>query len=142
MGIPVCDVVIGEYSYEVKALDAVTGRKAFVKLVNMLGPSFKDGMDDAAVFAELAHTIKPEDMDHFCKLFGARTEVSGPGIAEGSTRTLTEVFFMEHFASNYFDMLEWLAFCLKVNFESFFRGMQRLQKDLRPKVETSPSAKA
>ena len=146
MGIQTREITIGDFTYEVKQLDAITGRKAFVRLCNILGPVFANAEqlqnenDAAALFGAFASSLKEADMDHFCEMFGARTEVT-PLAGGGEPRTLVKLFFMEHFAGNYMEMLEWLAFCLQVNFESFFVGMQRI-KDEREARKAALSAKA
>lgn len=116
---------IGSHTYTVTTLDAVKGRKAFVRLLNVMGPILKSASDVETLVANLASGLSPADMDHFCELFGGVTTVTG-GEYGDKTPLLLPAAFGTHFAGNYLEMFEWLGFCFEANFGSFFKGVGNL----------------
>lgn len=125
---------IGANLYQVTQLDAIRGRGVFTRFVKLIAPVFgelaekgaeKTGM--AKALAALASNITAEDMNFFCDSFAPTTCLVTTG-DDGKTRrpNLKEHFGL-HFASNYAEMLQWLYFCLEVNFGSFFAeaGLRR-----------------
>lgn len=142
---------IGAHAYKVTQLDAVTGRRAFTKLFKIAGPALakiENGIDETSLggaLTELVTRLEPADVDYFCDVFAAVTEVSGGRYTKEAPQ-LDDVFAL-HFASNYLEMFQWLAFCLQVNFSSFFVGIgqliAKLVADRKAKAasnSTSPTA--
>lgn len=67
----------------------------------------------------MADRITPDEMEFFCETFAPLTQVT----TNGKTPILKDVFD-DHFAANYDEMINWLGFCLQVNFESFLGGQK------------------
>ena len=116
---------IGPCTYKVTQLGAIKGRAAFLRLVKVLGPMLGGAVDQdgkvrdkdfdlGKLFASM--TLDEDDLTYFCDLFGERTFVVKP---DGKMPRLDNVFD-EHFAGQYIDMVQWLAFAVKVNFADFF----------------------
>lgn len=119
---------IGGFTYQVTQLDAITGRKAFTRLMKVIGPAIGKlqgaGGEDASLgqaFAELTGNLSEEDVDYFCDVFAKQTAVSGGDLREGAEPQLSDIFSI-HFAGRYFELMQWLVFAFKVNFSSFFGG--------------------
>lgn len=124
---------IGSYTYTVTQLDALRGRRAAVRLGNILGiaggaMNGEATADDvggtlAAAIGRILERLTEEQFDYFCDLFAEQTTVSGPGF-QGQPQ-LNDVF-ATHFADRYGDMVQWFVFCLEVNFRSFIGGLRPL----------------
>jgi hypothetical protein len=86
-------------SYTVTQLGAITGRKVMARM-----PKMRD-MDDAT-------------MDFLCDAFAASTTV--PMAIQASKASSVQVslkdVFDDHFAGKYKALMEWLYFCVEVNF--------------------------
>lgn len=131
---------IGSNGYEVTQLGAIEGRRVFARLAQIMG-----GMVGALAaggkpnpveaFKSFAEAMEPEVMDFFCDTFAKFTQVHRP---DGKVLFLKDVFD-DHFADNYGEMVEWLTFCLEVNFASFLGGAGGLVGLLRKGTATSGS---
>lgn len=119
--------VIGAYTYKVTQLDAITGRRAFTRMMKVVGPALGGSSEGLETFFS---SLAEDDMDHFCNLFAKMTTVSGGDLREGAEPQLSDVF-MYHFAGRYLEMVEWLVFAFKVNFASFFAGAGALAAQVR-----------
>jgi hypothetical protein len=116
---------VGTANYEVTPLGALEGSRVFARLLSIAGPVVetiakagpKGDAAGAAVFAALTQRITPEDLTFFCEVFARWTTVN----INGKEPRLSDIFD-EHFSGNYGDMLQWLSFCIEVNFGSFFGG--------------------
>lgn len=112
---------IGAYTYKVTQLDAIRGRRAAVRLGKVIAPALDaDSISVDSIGKMLAKalgSLTEDDFDYFCDLLSAQTSVKGPGF-KGEPQ-LADVF-ATHFADRYADMVQWLAFALKVQFGSFF----------------------
>jgi hypothetical protein len=127
---------IGVHGYKVTMLDAHTGRRAFVRLFKIVGSAYATlaGGNEEAAFRELIEKLTPEELDYFCDTFATVTEVSGG--KHGAAKPQLDDIFALHFAGNYFEMFEWLTFCFKLNFASFFDGATaRLAVALKAKAD-------
>lgn len=123
---------IGNHTYEVTQLGAVEGRRVLAKLGQLMGGvvgSLAAGgkADPVKAFQSFTEALSPESMDYFCDTFTKFTQVHR---ADGKVLFLKDVFD-DHFADNYAEMVEWLVFCLEVNFASFFGGLGGLGGLLR-----------
>lgn len=118
---------IGDYTYAVKQLDALKGRKVFVRLANVLGPAFEGlGKGEDAVekaLGKLLASLREDDMEYFCKQFAPSTMVLGGEYADDPRSLQSDLFFGTHFAGKYLDMIEWLIHCVQANYSSFFQGI-------------------
>lgn len=131
---------IGGHGYEVTQLGAIEGRRVFARLAQVMGGMVgalaaggKPNPVDA--FRSFAESMTPEVMDFFCDTFSKVTQVHRP---DGKVLFLKDVFD-DHFADNYGELVEWLAFCLEVNFASFLGGTGGLGALLRKGMDTSGS---
>lgn len=98
-------------TYRVRQLDAVKGRKVVARLIRLLSNAAAGG-DDA--LSKIFASVTEEDMDYFCDVFAASTDVN----YEGKWPCLKDVFGL-HFAGKYGEMMQWLLFCVEVNFGNF-----------------------
>lgn len=113
--------VIGSNTYRVTALGALKGRSVFVMLVRLLGAS-AEGLQKASLAGAIpyiAANLTDADMASLCDTFGKVSDVVLP---DGRAPRVADVFDL-HFSDNYLEMVQWLMFCLEVNFSSFFRGL-------------------
>jgi hypothetical protein len=119
---------IGDCTYRVSQVGAIAGRAAFLKLVKAAGPLLggmvdKKGkvsgdFDLGSMFEKV--NLTESDLTYFCDLFSEKTFVVLP---DGKTPRLDAPgFFDSHFAGRYLEMVQWLAFCVGVNFAGFFGG--------------------
>ncbi|MBS2020454.1 MAG: hypothetical protein JST00_46785 [Deltaproteobacteria bacterium] len=113
--------IIGGYRYKVTQLDAVKGRRAFMRLMKVVGPAYSKGATSGieGALEDLVSRLSEDDVDHFCDVFAKTTQVSGGDLTEGREPFLRDIF-MFHFAGRYLEMVQWLVFCCEVNFASFF----------------------
>ncbi len=132
--------LIGEYEYEVTQLDAVRARRVFLKLSQLVAPVFaevaaaratSDGKDEGqtqaafiTAIAKLSNSMTPEDLDFFCDQFASSTCVvmSDDGGKRRAPK-LTEIQKLHFIGERFTDQFAWLAFCLEVNFSSFFQRL-------------------
>jgi len=124
--------LIGSHTYEVTQLGAIEGRKVFARLAQVMGGMVgalavggKPNPVDA--FKSFAEAMTPEIMDYFCDTFTKVTQVH----KDGNKVLYLKDIFDDHFADNYGEMVEWLTFCLEVNFASFLGGAGGLGALLR-----------
>jgi hypothetical protein len=113
---------IGQYTYEVTQLGAVEGSRVLAHIMQlfggMVGAIASGGKPDMVHgFSALANSITPEKLEFFCNTFSPWTQVH----KDGKAQILKDVFD-DHFAANYSELVEWLGFCLEVNYESFLGG--------------------
>jgi hypothetical protein len=131
---------IGNHTYEVTQLGAIEGRRVFARLAQLMGGmvgSIAAGgkADVVKGFQAFAESMTPEVMDFFCDTFSKVTQVHVGG---GKVLFLKDIFD-DHFADNYGDMVEWLTFCLEVNFASFLGGAGGLSALFQRGTGTSES---
>ncbi len=114
---------IGAFTYHVTQLDASRGSKAMLRVVRLAAPviALAEKGDETAAWSKLAESLTDSDFEYFCDLFTTQTIVTGGAYDEDAEPALDGIFD-EHFAANYFEMLQWLTFCFEVNFASFFAG--------------------
>ena len=135
--------IIGGLEYKVSQLGAIKGRTAFLRLVKALGPVVgglvdpkgapRQSLDLADMFGKLALT--DADLTYFCDIFSEKTFV-----VKGSQMPRLDNVFDDHFAGRYLDMVQWLAFCVQVNFADFFGGALIAAVDpASPSAPTQPA---
>jgi hypothetical protein len=135
---------IGSHRYEVTQLGAIEGRAVLAHLMQLFG-GMVSGIagggkpDMVSGFTALASSITPDRLTFFCDTFSPWTQVhKGPN----KVQVLKDIFD-DHFAANYAEMMQWLAFCLEVNFASFLGESGALAGFLRVAGSSdSPSPKA
>jgi hypothetical protein len=97
---------IAGIDYVVTPLGAKTGRQVIFRL----GTAVMD-----------VRKAQPADFDWLCDTMAAATKIGiVDTIGSGKVNFLPlELQFDEHFQGDYAPMVEWLTFCLEVNFASF-----------------------
>lgn len=127
---------IGEHTYRVTQLGTFEGQEVLVRIVKLIGPSgssFLDGLGAAAgsgekieaslamgiseAVREVTTRLSGPDLLFATQKFAARTDI----IYHDRAPTLANTYDV-HFAGAYDEWIGWLAFCLEVNFRSFFVG--------------------
>jgi hypothetical protein len=122
---------IGGNEYTVTQLGAARGREILRRIMKVAGPAMEaaarvvatgesGGKATAIVrgLGKVVETLSEEDLSLFCSEFGRASTVR----LGGKSPSVGDVFEV-HFAGNYLEMCEWLAFCLEVNYRSFFTGI-------------------
>lgn len=117
-------ITTGGKTFRVTQLGALQGRKVFLRLIKILGPvlSAAQGAENpeqatSALLGTIGDHVSEDDFEFLCDVFAASTEVLGD--TPGKAVDLKDVFDVV-FIGNYKAMLEWLAFAVKLNYESFF----------------------
>lgn len=115
-------------TYEVRQLDAVRGRRVFVRFAKLVAPLLTAVKNTpkgttgeaqlAGIVADVFEAISEDDFDFFCESFAGST-----CIVEGDRKPELSKCFSLHFAGKYLEMLQWLAFCFEVNFGTFFQKL-------------------
>lgn len=100
---------INDTEYEVRQLDAITGRRVLTRL------------------QRAAKSMSDEDMDFLCDSFAPSTCVISTNEKGQRVAPKLSAIFGLHFAGKYDEMTEWLAFCIEVNFGSFRKRLQSQQ---------------
>jgi hypothetical protein len=125
---------IGGHIYQVTQLGALEGRKVLARLAKALAPLAAPGEISARIGAVVAG-LKEEDIEQLCDTFAKHTCVTGGEY--GSKAPPLGPIFDAHFVAKYEDLVQWLVFSLRVNFEGFFQG---LGAKLGDSPAASPSA--
>lgn len=141
---------IGDHVYEVTQLDGWTGGVVMIRLGKILTPAmqaaieiFAGGGADAATQAatviggitSLLERLTEADWTYFVEVFGKTSEVE---ISPGKSAKVSAVGSI-HFAGNYMEMVEWLAFAIEVNYGGFTSGaVSKLTAFMAKSVKASP----
>jgi hypothetical protein len=91
---------IGDTTYEITQLGALAGSKIFMKVLK--------SAYQAKSSSEMLANMAPEDFDALIAAFGPMTNVVGKG-------PLDKIFDF-HFVGRYDEMLQWISFCIDLNF--------------------------
>ena len=107
-------------TFTVTQLSTDEGIPCLVRLTKLLGKGFEGGSVQSAV-ANIAAQLSVEDVQFFTRTFSKWTVVS---TGDGKTLSLSNKDHFElAFAGRYENLVQWLAFCIEVNFSSFFGKM-------------------
>lgn len=122
---------IGDCAYTVEPLGFLSGRKVFVKVLNVLGPSFssledkptspEDGLRAlGALVGGLMERVSDADLEYLDSVFAPKTMV-----VTGDNRVIR---LSEHLATHWdgrpiTEYFTWLAFCLEATFGDFFGAL-------------------
>lgn len=100
-----------------------------VRLFKAIGPAASAAIDSrgnldrnslATIVHNLAGTLSEADFDYLCEAFASGSSVQ----VESKFVGLSEAgVFDLHFAGKYGDLLQWLWFCVEVNFGNFLGDM-------------------
>lgn len=94
---------LGDNTYMVTPLGAVTGRKLLLRVMKAMG-------------GKSLTAIAEEDFDFLCDTLATTTLVKR---SDGKTFPLKDIFD-SHFSTNYDEMTKWLLFALEVNYDKLF----------------------
>ena len=115
---------IDDFVYEVTPLPFGIGHKALLRFLKIAAPVMASVMEKrgttelaaAAAIRMIPAILSEDDITHFSSVFGKYTRYQSgdkwvPLVAENQEL---------HFAGRYSAFFGWLAFCVEVNFSSFF----------------------
>ena len=132
---------IGGKKYSVTQLSAEPGQRLFFHLVKFVGPGVStllrewqgtvtdegkpqvDAETIAAALSELVQVFTYAHFRDFVDTFMSSTHVIGSDKEGNEVRVPLEKTKALAFAGDYGSLVKWLAFCLEVNFGSFFDDM-------------------
>lgn len=123
--------VIQGVRYEVLPLPAGRGVRVMAQLAKVIGPGIGEAASLAEAAANIGRTIgafterlDPDVVETLCREFAATTTVTA-----GQSRTSlgAGIAFDEHFAGQYDALLEWLRFCMEVNFGPLWQRLGMLR---------------
>ena len=86
-------------------------------------------------FATLASSMRDEDLDALCEAFEETTQLVYKSTGGAAVRAPLKGQFDDHFAGRMVPMVQWLAFCVRVNFGNFF---DYWKKDGKPRTSDGP----
>lgn len=125
---------IGDFAYEVQQLGAIEGMDLYVEVMKVVGPTLASAVKGKplseirnldlaslqidALIETFVEKVSKSVFKAMCLQLAATTEVWGPGI--GTSGTLLNQRFDDHFAGRYAAMSQWLVFAVKVNLADFF----------------------
>ena len=151
MTLPTHERTIDGLSYETTILDADQGRKILVRVMKIMaggaaaaGEKMNKGSWAAGMsgIAGLLERLSDEDLGVFIKTFGARSTVL---LDSGNRVRIADVYLL-HFAGKMLAMMDWLTFCIEVNYSDFFDGVRAKLAEIwgslpdgTPKPKTDPS---
>ena len=120
---------IGKTTYKVEQFGAKQGRLVLFRLFRLLGPAMSalaEGGDPGDMIGRalrrFAESANESDFDSLCEAFAAKTKVVHEATTAGGTVGVDldlAADFDSHFANNYGEMLQWLAFAIEANYASF-----------------------
>lgn len=120
---------IGEFTYDVTSLGAKVGNRVLMKLAKSVGPAFllaagggAKGIDVGRA-SEAIREMNEDDFEWIVQQFATKTDVT---LADGRSPSLgNPAMFDMHFAGLYAEELQWLEFCIEVNFGPFFLALKQ-----------------
>jgi hypothetical protein len=124
-GIKIEQRSIGAHDYTLQTHGAIKGRAILLRIVRVAGTSLSGLQNTADLgngIAKVLQALSEEDLTYLCDEFSRKTTVKA---ADGAADIKLEKVFEVHFACNYFEMCQWLAFCIEVNFGGFFSDAAR-----------------
>ena len=131
---------IGDITYTVTQLGAKQGRLVLARIARIVGAA----AESATPMAAFTQALSDDDFVFLCDTFAAMTTYHTS--TEPSKEPALAPVFDLHFAGKYAEMLQWLWFCVEVNFASFFdesnlRALQAMvvSQSTSPKAPTGPS---
>lgn len=145
--LPTVDFEVAGIRYQTTLLDAVTGRKLYLRILKAAAPGLAklaDGEDKSGVaelfavaLAEVIGSI-PEDLfDDLCNTFAASTIIPRQN---GITKLSDKEVFGAHFAGKYKDLTDWFIACMKANkFLDFLSAISDRVKDALSKASAFQS---
>lgn len=111
------NITIGDTIYKVSQLGGVSSSRTFVRLAKFVAATSGGNLE------KLFSVLTEEDVTYFCELFSAQTLIQKIG-SKSAARLSDEGVFDMHFAGDKIgQMIEWLKFCILLNFGSAFRGL-------------------
>jgi len=108
---------LGTVAYKITALDAINGRRVFLKLIKLLGPLAQA----KGSLGEALKGLEEKDLDDLCDAFAKVTTITYTDTSSGKTVQEAKLgpTFGEHFSAAYMTMFSWLKASAEVNFGDF-----------------------
>lgn len=147
MGIETKSKQIGKHTYYVEQFGAKQGGRVLVRVAKMLGTAIGGAVEagerlDAAVIGKtlsgFTEHLTEADYDYLCDSFSPKTRVSGGDYGEKKPKLAD--YFDSHFAGEFWEMGQWLAFCFEVNYGSFLAVVLEQTGKLAPKAQALPDS--
>lgn len=111
---------IDGFTYVVTPLPFGVGRQALMRLIRVVSPVFSaalgGGKVEAAIFNALPLALSDDDVVYFAKVFGDASRYKDGEKLVPLVSQNQEL----HFAARYKAFLQWLIFCVEVNYKDFF----------------------
>jgi hypothetical protein len=128
---------IGDTTYHVTPLTTSESLGAAVRVANTLGPAVKLLSTGGVVaFGQVLSDLKQEDIEFFTSMFRPVSVVEVKG-----KRLALDAVYEDFFAANLGALFDWLAFCIEVNFKSFFPKIAALVSKQSSGDAESPAEK-
>jgi hypothetical protein len=112
---------LGPSNYQVTQLGALAGSKVLLRAGRLVGSAITGRQDVESFLREILGGISDEDLDFVRNEFAKNTVILQT-LADNK-QSIIKLPMAEnlddHFANRYGDMIRWLVFCFKFNFESF-----------------------
>jgi hypothetical protein len=108
--------LINGVTYTMTPLGATQGLSVATKLARVLGGGAKTPEKPLVGILE---SLNEADLTFLCTTFAKLTTFN---VGDGK-EPLLSTFFDEHFSASYDTLLQWLVFCLEVNYKSLFLGL-------------------
>jgi hypothetical protein len=115
---------IGEYEYIVTPLPSEESTEVLRRLSGVLGngvSKLAGDSDGIAAIGGLFSSITKEDKDYLLSVFVKQTWVK-----QGDRKLPLESCFNEHFRGFMDEQMQWVTFCMELNFTSFFLWLRGL----------------
>lgn len=131
--------LIGDCAYTVEPLGFIDGRKAFVRLGNLLAPALtaletkkpKDDTEAGSVFfnalGSLLERLNDADLEYFQGLYAKRTTVKLP---DGREPVLADILDTHFTGKRFIDYFAWLGFAIWSTYGDFFTDALTKASDL------------
>lgn len=115
---------IGEHDYRCSQLGAREATRVFARLCNVLGPmveGFKASDTESSILSGIGRVLqsaKADDLEYLCDTFAKTSRVR---VGEDKWPLVSDVY-ESHFAGRFTEQMQWLGFCLQVNYADFLGG--------------------
>lgn len=128
--------VIEGFTFTVTPLGAVSGSRVFARVLKMVGPLLGEKTMERGL-PGLFSALNEADLDYLREAFAPMTQVRLP---DGKEPVLSNIFD-DFFAANYGVMVQWIFFCLEVNFGNVMSGKAAAAGQAAPGLSTSTGPK-
>lgn len=142
------EIEVEGVKFRLTMLDAVVGRRLFVRLLKVLGPAARalEEGSSLSMVASLAggalESLPPELLDELCDLFARQTQL----VLDGREPFLDQAkdgpdSFKRFFAGRYMLLLSWVWANLEYNYADFLGEHSRMRVALRARLASLKQAR-